>query len=82
MMDCCVRDHVEIVAALSKYDIAGAARRHGSHFTGNFWRATSKHIRKLVPISYLWKHPNKLVYVNTPEENMRLQAEFWLGSKK
>jgi predicted O-methyltransferase YrrM len=76
MLDTVVVGHGECLDALEHHDAVGTNWR-GNHYSGNFWWATSEHIRRLPPIQSLRSTP-RTVY-GDPVLDLRLQCEFWIG---
>jgi hypothetical protein len=73
--------------ALENHDIAGGDYKEvpSPHFCGNFWWATSNHIRQLPnPLDKTWWH--KLQETTTDpwikQAPVRMYDEFWIGSKE
>lgn len=67
--------------ALPHYDVVGVNWREMyniSHFSGNFWYAAVKHIRKLANFNCYYDNPRFIIYDQI--DNKRLGCEFWISS--
>lgn len=71
-----IERHAECLAALRDHDCCGTNWRD-THYSGNFWWATARHVRRLPPIERLRREPGPLS--TDPRWNVRLQCEFWIG---
>ena len=73
--------------ALGRYDIAGGDfhEEPSPHFCGNFWWATSNHIRQLPdPLDKTWWH-NLQKTTNDPwikQAPVRMYDEMWIGARE
>lgn len=69
------------VAQLPEYDIIGVNWREMQpvpHFCGNFWYASTRHIRKLADFRQYYDNPRFQLW--DAFNNKRLGCEFWIGS--
>jgi len=67
--------------ALPNYDAVGVNWREMyniSHFSGNFWYAAVKHIRRLANFNHYYDNPRFNIYDHI--DNKRLGCEFWISS--
>lgn len=71
--------HAECLAALRDHDCCGTNWRD-THYSGNFWWANARYVRRLPSIEGLRRKPLPL----SPDQqwNERLQCEFWIGLGK
>lgn len=49
-----------------------------SHFSGNFWYASTRYLRKLADFRYYYDHPRYQIWDSI--NNKRLGCEFWISS--
>jgi len=68
-------------ALMDGYAVAGTNWTPGriSDFAGNWWWATSDHIRRLPDINYLRQQPVLIWRGHDHRETVRLQCEKWIG---
>jgi hypothetical protein len=71
-----IERHPECLAALGDHDCSGTNWRE-THFSGNFWWANARYVRRLPSIEGLRRAP--LPLSPDPRWNARLQCEFWIG---
>lgn len=68
---------------LPYYDVVGVNWRDMgsiSHFSGNFWYASTRYLRTLVDFSTYYAHPQYQIWDAINDK--RLGCEFWIGSSK
>jgi len=83
MMQELVENWEYCMGQLLKYDVVGVNWRDMppiSHFCGNFWYASSRHVRKLAAFTKYYENPHYKIWDKINDK--RLGCEFWIGSSK
>jgi hypothetical protein len=83
MMRELVENWEQCVLQLPYYDIIGVNWRDMppiSHFSGNFWYASTRYVRSLADFAHYYDHPAYQIW--DPINDKRLGCEFWIGSSR
>lgn len=81
MMQCLVEDWAQTVLYLPGCDAVGVNWRdmgNISHFSGNFWYASTGYLRQLADFADYFAHPRYQIW--DAINDRRLCCEFWIGS--
>jgi hypothetical protein len=83
MMQELVENWEYCMGQLLKYDVVGVNWRDMppiSHFCGNFWYASCRHVRKLAGFTKYYENPHYKIWDKINDK--RLGCEFWIGSSR
>jgi hypothetical protein len=81
MMHELVEKWEQCLTQLPYYDVVGVNWRDMppvSHFSGNFWYASTRYLRKLADFTHYYGHPS--YKISDAVNDKRLGCEFWIGS--
>ena len=79
MMSMLIDNWKSCMLELSYYDVIGVNWQDiNHHFSGNFWYASTKHLRKLA--DFRQYYDNFQIERPDPFDSKRLACEFWIGS--